>query len=83
MSSGSSSPASRVESARSLNMTVRCRRWPGLSGLAAALFVPFYQGLYLKGARFVSYSAEILFASSQYDDFVPPRVRRALLGVKG
>jgi len=59
------------------------RRWPGLSGLAAALFVPFYQGLYLKGARFVSYSAEILFASSQYDDFVPPRVRRALLGVKG
>jgi hypothetical protein len=58
-------------------------RWPGLSGLAAALIFPVYQGAYLKCARFMSYSAEIIFASSRYDDFVPPRVRRALLGVKG
>jgi cellulose synthase/poly-beta-1,6-N-acetylglucosamine synthase-like glycosyltransferase len=52
----------------------------GLFGLGAALIFPFYQGVYLKCARFVSYSSEIVFASSQRDDFVPPRVRRALLG---
>src|SRR5262245_66371984 len=40
----------------------------------AALFV------YLKCARFFSYSSEIIFGSSRRDDFVPPRVRRALLG---
>jgi cellulose synthase/poly-beta-1,6-N-acetylglucosamine synthase-like glycosyltransferase len=34
----------------------------------------------LKCARFFSYSSEIIFATSRYDDFVPPRVRRALLG---
>jgi len=56
------------------------RRAPGLAGLAAALFVPFYQGVYLKCARFVSYSSEIVFAASRHDDFVPPRVRHALLG---
>jgi cellulose synthase/poly-beta-1,6-N-acetylglucosamine synthase-like glycosyltransferase len=52
----------------------------GLFGLATALIFPFYQGVYLKFARFLSYSSEIIFASSRYDDFVPPRVRRALLG---
>jgi cellulose synthase/poly-beta-1,6-N-acetylglucosamine synthase-like glycosyltransferase len=52
----------------------------GLFGLAVSLIVPFYQGIYLKFARFFSYSAEIIFATSQRDDFVPPRVRRALLG---
>jgi cellulose synthase/poly-beta-1,6-N-acetylglucosamine synthase-like glycosyltransferase len=52
----------------------------GLFGLGAALIFPLYQGVYLKFARFFSYSSEIIFASSRYDDFVPPRVRRALLG---
>jgi cellulose synthase/poly-beta-1,6-N-acetylglucosamine synthase-like glycosyltransferase len=52
----------------------------GLFGLGAALIFPLYQGVYLKCARFFSYSSEIIFAASRYDDFVPPRVRRALLG---
>jgi cellulose synthase/poly-beta-1,6-N-acetylglucosamine synthase-like glycosyltransferase len=52
----------------------------GLFGLGAALIFPLYQGVYLKIARFFSYSSEIMFATSQRDDFVPPRVRRALLG---
>jgi len=52
----------------------------GLFGLGATLIFPLYQGVYLKCARFFSYSSEILFATSRYDDFVPPRVRRALFG---
>ena len=52
----------------------------GLFGLSSALIFPFYQGVYLKCARFFSYSSEILFATSARDDFVPPRVRRALFG---
>ena len=52
----------------------------GFFGLGAALIFPFYQGVYLKFARFFSYSSEIIFATSQRDDFVPPRVRRALFG---
>jgi len=52
----------------------------GFFGLAASLIFPFYQGVYLKCARFFSYSSEIIFATSRHDDFVPPRVRRALLG---
>jgi cellulose synthase/poly-beta-1,6-N-acetylglucosamine synthase-like glycosyltransferase len=51
----------------------------GLFGLGAALIFPLYQGVYLKCARFFAYSSEIIFATSRYDDFVPPRVRRALL----
>ena len=51
----------------------------GFFGLGASLILPLYRG-FLKGGRFLSYSSEILFASSRYDDFVPPRVRRALLG---
>ena len=50
----------------------------GLFGLGASLIFPFYQGVYLKCARLVSYSSEIMFATSVRDDFVPPRVRRAL-----
>ena len=50
----------------------------GLFGFAASLIFPFYQGVYLKCARFFSYSSEIIFATSRHDDFVPPRVRRAL-----
>ena len=52
----------------------------GLFGLGAALIFPLYQGVYLKCGRFVSYSSEIIFGTSQRDDFVPPRVRRALFG---
>jgi cellulose synthase/poly-beta-1,6-N-acetylglucosamine synthase-like glycosyltransferase len=52
----------------------------GFFGLGASLIFPFYQAIFLKCARFVSYSAEIVFATSRHDDFVPPRVRRALLG---
>jgi hypothetical protein len=52
----------------------------GLFGLSASLIFPLYQGVYLKCARFFSYSSEIIFASSRHDDFVPPRVRRALFG---
>jgi cellulose synthase/poly-beta-1,6-N-acetylglucosamine synthase-like glycosyltransferase len=57
------------------------RRGFSLYTLALALIFPFYQGVYLKCARFFSYSAEIIFASSRRDDFVPPRVRRALFEV--
>src|SRR3984893_16793540 len=52
----------------------------GLFGLGASLIFPLYQGVYLKWGRFFSYSSEIIFATSRHDDFVPPRVRRALLG---
>ena len=57
---------------------VMFNRSVGLFGLGAALIFPFYQGVYLKCGRFFSYSSEIIFASSRHDDFVPPRVRRAL-----
>ena len=50
----------------------------GPVGFASALIFPFYQGVYMKCARFFSYSSEIIFAASRHDDFVPPRVRRAL-----
>ena len=59
---------------------VMFNRTIGLFGLGAALIFPLYQGVYLKCGRFLSYSSEIIFATSQRDDFVPPRVRRALLG---
>jgi cellulose synthase/poly-beta-1,6-N-acetylglucosamine synthase-like glycosyltransferase len=52
----------------------------GFFGLGASLIFPLYQGVYLKCARFFAYSSEIIFATSRHDDFVPPRVRRALLG---
>ncbi|MGY8633089.1 glycosyltransferase family 2 protein [Bradyrhizobium sp. 14AA] len=53
-------------------------RSPSILNLGAALVFPVYQGVYLKCARLVSYSSEIIFAASGNDDFVPPRVRRAL-----
>jgi cellulose synthase/poly-beta-1,6-N-acetylglucosamine synthase-like glycosyltransferase len=52
----------------------------GFFGLGASLIFPLYQGVFLKCGRFFAYSAEIIFATSRHDDFVPPRVRRALLG---
>lgn len=56
------------------------QRSVGNFGWKMALIFPLYQGVYLKCARFFSYSSEIIFASSRNDDFVPPRVRRALFG---
>lgn len=55
-------------------------RSSSLFALSSALIFPFYQGVYLKCARFFSYSSEIISATSRHDDFVPPRVRRALFG---
>ncbi len=57
---------------------VMFNRTIGFFGLGVALIFPFYQGVYMKCARFFSYSSEILFATSRHDDFVPPRVRHAL-----
>jgi len=57
---------------------VMFNRTVGFRALGAALIFPLYQGFYLKCARFFSYSAEIIFAASRHDDFVPPRIRRAL-----
>src|SRR5262249_55757320 len=59
---------------------VMFNRSVGFFGLGLSLIFPLYQGVYLKCARFFSYSSEIMFATSRHDDFVPPRVRRALLG---
>jgi cellulose synthase/poly-beta-1,6-N-acetylglucosamine synthase-like glycosyltransferase len=56
------------------------RRTTSLFGLGLSLIFPLYQSVFLKCARFYSYSAEIIFAASCRDDFVPPRVRRALFG---
>jgi cellulose synthase/poly-beta-1,6-N-acetylglucosamine synthase-like glycosyltransferase len=52
----------------------------GLFSLGLTLIFPLYQAVFLKCGRFFSYSSEIVFATSRHDDFVPPRVRRALLG---
>ena len=52
----------------------------GLFALGTSLIFPLYQGVFMKCARFFSYSSEILFATSRHHDFVPPRVRRALFG---
>ncbi|MDA9401253.1 glycosyltransferase family 2 protein [Bradyrhizobium sp. CCBAU 45389] len=57
---------------------VMFKRAPRILDLGAALVFPVYQSVYLKCARLVSYSSEIIFAASVNDDFVPPRVRRAL-----
>lgn len=44
-----------------------------------ALFgLPIYQGMILRCIRFYAFITEVFFASSQRDDFVPERVRRAL-----
>jgi cellulose synthase/poly-beta-1,6-N-acetylglucosamine synthase-like glycosyltransferase len=56
-------------------------RSASLFSFAVSLIFPLYQGIIMKCARFVTYTAEILLAASRHDDFVPPRVRRALFGV--
>lgn len=42
------------------------------------IIFPFYQGILMKIVRFYAYSQEILFASSQNDDYVPSRIRNSL-----
>lgn len=51
-----------------------------LFSVLAAPFFPLYQGILMKLVRFVAFTSEILFSASNTDDYVPPRVRRALLG---
>ena len=34
----------------------------------------------MKVMRFIAYTSEILFFTSRYDDYVPPRVRQAVTG---
>jgi len=45
--------------------------------LTIAIF-PFYQGMFMKAVRLYAYSVEILFSQSQYDDYVPFRIRHAI-----
>lgn len=51
-----------------------------LFSLSAALIFPFYQGIAMKVMRFIAYTSEILFFTSRYDDYVPPRVRQTVTG---
>jgi cellulose synthase/poly-beta-1,6-N-acetylglucosamine synthase-like glycosyltransferase len=44
---------------------------------------PLYQGVIMKALRFVAFAREVLFRDSRRDDYVPPRVRRALYGKDG
>lgn len=53
-------------------------RSPTIFGLLSALAFPLYQGIVMKVVRFFAFSSEILFSASRRDDYVPPRVRRAL-----
>lgn len=45
---------------------------------AIVLVFPLYQGVIMKIIRFASYSSEILFNATWYDDAIPEKVRRAL-----
>ena len=42
--------------------------------------LPFYQGFMMRCVRFYAFVSEIYFNCSRRDDFVPPRVRKALYG---
>jgi cellulose synthase/poly-beta-1,6-N-acetylglucosamine synthase-like glycosyltransferase len=44
---------------------------------------PLYQGVIMKLVRFFAFAREVLFSDSRRDEYVPPRVRRALYGKKG
>jgi hypothetical protein len=45
---------------------------------STVLIFPLYQGIIMKMVRFISYSSEILFNATWYDDAIPDKVRRAL-----
>jgi hypothetical protein len=51
---------------------------PRLFSVLVAPIFPVYQGMLMKGVRFWAFSSELLFSASRQDDYVPPRVRRAL-----
>jgi cellulose synthase/poly-beta-1,6-N-acetylglucosamine synthase-like glycosyltransferase len=55
-------------------------RVPSSFSVLVAFVFPFYQGIAMKLVRLIAFSSEILFSASRNDDYVPPRVRRALLG---
>ncbi|WP_246205758.1 glycosyltransferase family 2 protein [Microvirga arsenatis] len=46
--------------------------------LTIALIFPLYQGIAMKLVRGMAFTFELLFSASRHDDYVPPRVRRAL-----
>jgi len=60
--------------------TLMFGRSPTAFGLLTALIFPLYQGIVMKLVRLVAFSSEVLFSASRNDDYVPPRVRRALAG---
>ncbi|GAU86099.1 glycosyltransferase [Bosea sp. BIWAKO-01] len=51
---------------------------PRFFNLLAAPIFPLYNGLLMKTVRLWAFTAELLFATSRHDDYVPPRVRKAL-----
>lgn len=53
-------------------------RSPTFFSLLIALVFPLYQGVAMKFVRFAAFTLELLFSASRHDDYVPPRVRRAL-----
>ncbi len=55
-------------------------RSPTLFSLLTVVVFPLYQGIAMKVVRFIAFSSEIMFSTSRYDDYVPPRVRRILTG---
>ena len=54
-----------------------------LFDVAIAPIFPLYQGVLMKAVRFVAFAREVLFRDSRRDDYVPPRIRRALYGTEG
>ena len=59
---------------------IAARNKVNLFDLIILPILPLYQGVIMKLIRFYAFSTEILFSSSQSDDFVPYRVRKALYG---
>lgn len=52
----------------------------GAFELAVMPIFPLYQGVVMKAIRLIAFSREVLFRDSRTDDYVPPRVRRAIYG---
>jgi cellulose synthase/poly-beta-1,6-N-acetylglucosamine synthase-like glycosyltransferase len=55
----------------------------GLFELAVLPIFPIYQGVIMKLIRFLAFAHEVLFRDSRHDDYVPPRIRRAIYGKDG
>jgi cellulose synthase/poly-beta-1,6-N-acetylglucosamine synthase-like glycosyltransferase len=54
-----------------------------LFDVAVVPIFPFYQGVIMKMVRFIAFAREVLFRDSRRDEYVPPRIRRALYGSEG